>query len=171
MPTKPELATALRTIMTTSPQAYTRVNGSEKYPQIEGDVFFYPAWNGTLILADIGGLPYENGSCKSRIFGFHVHEGEKCLGDASDPFADAGLHYNPENCPHPMHAGDLPPLFGNHGYALQLVYTDRFMPEEIIGKTLIIHDMPDDFRTQPAGDSGWKIACGEIKNNLEGMPG
>ncbi|MFW5629422.1 MAG: superoxide dismutase family protein [Acetivibrio ethanolgignens] len=32
-----------------------------------------------------------------------------------------------------------------------------------MGKTVILHDMPDDFRTQPSGNSGEKIACGEIR--------
>ena len=44
-----------------------------------------------------------------------------------------------------------------------MFYTNRFVPEEIIGHTVVIHDMADDFRTQPAGDSGSKIACAEIK--------
>ena len=64
-----------------------------------------------------------------------------------------------------MHAGDLPPLMGDHGYALCIFYTDRFLPEEVIGHTAVIHAMPDDFRSQPSGDSGMKIACGEIKSN------
>lgn len=164
---KNELQKALHALMNTSPQAYARLLGSDKYEKTEGEIYFYPAWNGTLILSDIDGLPFSDGPCQSRIFGFHIHEGEKCLGNASDPFADTGQHYNPQNCPHPMHAGDLPPIFGNHGYALQMIYTDRFTPEEIIGKTLILHAMPDDFKTQPSGDAGEKIACGEIKNNLE----
>ena len=42
------------------------------------------------------------------------------------------------------------------------VYTDRFYPEDVIGKTVVIHEKPDDFRTQPSGDSGEKIACGKI---------
>ena len=35
-------------------------------------------------------------------------------------------------------------------------------PEDVIGKTVVIHDRPDDFHTQPSGDSGEKIACGKI---------
>ncbi len=54
-------------------------------------------------------------SCGQRIFGFHIHEGTRCSGTSVDHFADAGSHYNPSNCPHPMHAGDLPPLFVNNG--------------------------------------------------------
>ena len=37
-----------------------------------------------------------------------------------------------------------------------------FFPEDVIGKTVVIHDRPDDFHTQPSGASGEKIACGEI---------
>lgn len=43
------------------------------------------------------------------------------------------------------------------------VLTNRFNIEEIIGKVVIIYDKPDDFVTQPSGNSGTKIACGEIK--------
>ena len=43
-----------------------------------------------------------------------------------------------------------------------MVYTTRFFPEKVVGKTVVIHDMPDDFRTQPSGNSGEKIACGQI---------
>ena len=43
--------------------------------------------------------------------------------------------------------------------------TDRFTIDEIINRTIVIHDMPDDFITQPSGNSGNKIACGIIVNN------
>jgi Cu-Zn family superoxide dismutase len=93
----------------------------------------------------------------------HIHEGGSCTGNAADPFADAGSHYNPEGCEHPAHAGDLPPLFSNRGTAWGAVLTDRFSVGEISGKTVIIHLNPDDFTTQPAGNSGAKIACGVIR--------
>lgn len=50
----------------------------------------------------------------------------------------------------------------HNGIAWMEVYTGRFYPEEVIGRTIIIHGMPDDFRSQPSGNSGEKIACGEI---------
>lgn len=81
----------------------------------------------------------------------------------SDPFADAMSHYNPNGCGHPNHAGDLPLLFGNNGFALSLFLTNRFYIDEVIGRTVILHDHPDDFTTQPAGNSGTKIACGVIR--------
>jgi Cu-Zn family superoxide dismutase len=43
------------------------------------------------------------------------------------------------------------------------VLSNRFSIEEIIGRTVIIHDAPDDFRTQPSGNAGMKIACGVIQ--------
>ena len=79
-----------------------------------------------------------------------------------DPFAGAMTHDNPENCAHPAHAGDLPPLFGNNGRAAAAVLTDRFTVREILGKTVIVHANRDDFTTRPSGDAGTKIACGEI---------
>ena len=137
------------------------IRGSADYPQIYGTVALRQTSMGVLVTAQIYGLPYE-GECSTGVFGFHIHSGESCSGNDTDPFADADRHYNPKNCPHPYHAGDLPPLFGNHGYAFMSVLTDRFSVNEIIGKVIIIHSKPDDFKTQPSGDSGEKIACGRI---------
>lgn len=77
--------------------------------------------------------------------------------------ADAMAHYNPGGCKHPYHADDLPPLFGNNGFVLSLFLTNRFSGDEVIGRTVIIHDQPDDFTTQPSGNSGTKTACGVIR--------
>jgi len=82
-----------------------------------------------------------------------------------DPFADAGLHFNPASREHPEHAGDLPPLLSDAGRAYLAFVTGRFVPKEVIGRTMIIHDMPDGFTGQPAGNAGSKIACGEIQAN------
>jgi len=75
-------------------------------------------------------------------------------------------HYNPDTCPHPHHAGDLPPLFRADGYAFAMFLTDRFSVQELIGKTMILHSGPDDFTTRPAGNSRTKIACGTIETYL-----
>lgn len=152
-------------LASSAPKSYALINGSQEYASIQGIVGFYSIWEGTLVVADVHGLPYEKETCKGRIFGFHIHEGIQCLGTVQDPFAQTKGHYNPDSCNHPEHAGDMPPLFGNDGYSFQIFYTDRFFPESIIGRTVVIHDMPDDFKTQPSGDSGMKIACGEIKEN------
>lgn len=154
----------LSTIENGRPEAYAVIEGSSSYPGIYGNVLFYSIYGGTLLLADIMGLPASTGNCITDIFGFHIHEGDTCTGTTKDPFAAAGTHFNPQNCEHPQHAGDLPPLFGNHGYAWMMVFTDRFQPQEVVGRTVIIHDRPDDFTTQPAGNAGEKIACGRIES-------
>lgn len=123
---------------------------------ITGTVRFYRQGNWTVVVADICGLP----ESETGFFGFHIHEGGNCRGES---FANTGSHYNPCEQPHPMHAGDLPPLLGCHGKAYMAVFTERFLPEEVVGRTVVIHSQPDDFHTQPAGNAGEKIACGVIR--------
>lgn len=143
-------------------EAVARIRGSKSYPRIQGEIMFYPLWRGTLVIASISGLPSGEKPCSERFFGFHIHEGSSCSGNETDPFADTGQHFNPYGCSHPEHAGDFPPLMENDGYAFTAFYTDRFYPEEVIGRTVVVHDMPDDFTSQPSGNSGQKIACGTI---------
>ncbi len=126
---------------------------------IDGIAEFYRMNNKVAVVTNVSGLP----QTPTNIFGFHIHAGGGCGGTPEDPFSETGTHYNPDNTEHPNHAGDLPPLFSNNGKAFLVVLTDRFSPCEIIGKTVVIHDMPDDFKTQPSGASGKKIACGIIK--------
>ena len=150
------------------PNTYAIIKGSEKYPNIIGIVRFYQLRNGVLVAAEINGLPYSDSICKNQIYGFHIHSGNKCDGDMTDPFSGAMAHYNPAKCNHPFHAGDLPPLFGSRGYAFSVFLSDRFSLSEVLGKTVIIHGNPDDFTTQPSGNAGEKIACGVIKScNLQ----
>lgn len=144
------------------PQAIATVRGSDRYPDITGTVKFYQIRGGVLVAAEIFGLPTSDEQCKSPVFGFHIHSGNACTGNADDPFINAHMHYDLHGCPHPYHAGDLPPLFGVNGYAFSAFVTGRFSVREIVGKTVIIHANPDDFTTQPAGNAGAKIACGEI---------
>lgn len=141
--------------------ATARIKGSGAFPEINGMVTFRQMPGGVLVSAEVFGLPCarNDGNC---VYGFHIHDGGECSGNASDPFADADGHYNPENVPHPYHSGDLPPLFVNDGYAYMRVFTNRFNVSEIVGKTVIVHDGADDFTSQPAGNSGNKIACGKI---------
>jgi superoxide dismutase, Cu-Zn family len=155
----------LNEILSKTPNAQAVVNGSPGYESIHGMVFFYEATGGVLVVAQVQGLPQSSGPCPSDVFGFHIHSGSECTGNEQDPFTNTGAHYNPEECPHPAHAGDLPPLFGCNGYAFLAFFTNRFTIRDILGKTILIHRNPDDFTTQPAGNSGAKIACGEITAN------
>lgn len=146
------------------PNAVAVMQGSAEYNQIEGTVKFYQAPGGVLVVADLIGLPYSTQPCSNPIFAFHIHSGMSCSGNSEDPFANAGMHYNPSNCPHPYHAGDMPPLFDADGHGFLAFLTNRFTIDEILGKTVILHDRPDDFTTQPSGNAGTKIACGVISS-------
>ena len=139
------------------------MKGGIQYPKLEGTVYFKETKEGVLLTAKIHGLPKSKNSCQGRFFGFHIHEGTSCSGTEKDEFANAKSHYNPNNCKHPFHFGDLPPLLENNGFAYMSVLVNKFKISEIIGKVIIIHDMPDNFTSQPSGNSGTKIACGKIK--------
>ena len=145
------------------PNSAADISGGENYPGIRGRVIFRQQKNGVLVTADIYGLPTGETGCDSGVFGFHIHEGEDCGSNGQEPFSNTKGHYNPGDCPHPYHAGDLPPLFENDGYAYMSFFTNRFTATEIIGRTVVIHLKPDDFHSQPSGNSGEKIACGVIK--------
>lgn len=119
---------------------------------IRGCVKFFPQCPGVMVTAEIYGLP-------DGFHGFHIHEGFSCGGTA---FSDTKSHFNPGNTQHPHHAGDLPPILSCGGKAYLAVHTDRFRIADIVGRTVVIHSRRDDFTTQPAGDSGEKIACGRI---------
>lgn len=139
--------------------AFARIEGNSSNPFLSGMVKFYETeFNGILVEAEIFGLPNDNSQYSSKFYGFHIHEN----GDCSNAFTNTGNHYNPKSSPHPYHAGDFPALLGNNGYAWCSFFDVRLTINEIIGRSVIIHDMADDFTTQPSGNSGTKIGCGVI---------
>lgn len=142
------------------PDAAAWINGNAQNPDLNGMVkFYYTTYGGILIEAQIFGLPNVEMPSASNFYAMHIHES----GDCSDAFDHTGMHYNPQGTMHPDHAGDMLPLLGIQGYAFSVFYDKRFSIEEIIGKAVIIHEKPDDFTSQPSGNSGAKIGCGEIK--------
>ncbi len=138
------------------PDAIAIIRGGMEAPQLNGEVTFIRYRDCVKVCVNITGLPYSD----SGFFGFHIHDGANCVGKG---FENTGSHYNPAGKSHPKHSGDLPPLIKCNGGAFMTVTTDRFHINEIIGKTVVIHSMPDDFITQPAGNAGTKIGCGVIK--------
>lgn len=147
----------------TKPVATAEIKGKQGYETIRGKVDFYETYEGTIVVAEIYGIPKEAEEETDGFHGFHIHVGASCTGTKEDPFLNVGMHYNPTGKLHPEHDGDLPPLLSNNGTAWAAVYTTRFYPEDVVGKTVILHKMSDDFHTQPSGDAGEKIACGEVK--------
>lgn len=147
-------------ISNTLPQAMAWVTGGEAYPEISGLVKFYPtAYGGVLVAAEFFNLPNVTTPESTSFYAFHIHEN----GDCSQNFTRTGNHFNPTGSLHPGHAGDFPPLLGNQGYAFSVFYDKRFQIGDIMGKSVIVHSHADDFTSQPAGNSGTKIACGIIR--------
>jgi Cu-Zn family superoxide dismutase len=104
-------------------------------------------------------------------FGFHFHE----KGDCSAPDAtSAGAHFNPTNQQHgspqgqPHHAGDMLNVKSDAQGVAEVsidnadVSLHTGQPNDVVGKALVMHAKPDDYKTQPSGDSGDRIACGVI---------
>lgn len=140
------------------PQACAEIKGGKDYPLISGKVSFFDTSDGVLVLSEINNLPpNETGG----FFAMHIHSGDSCRLDENGNYPES-VHYNPQNYYHPSHAGDLPVILSNNGESFSLVLTKRFKVNQIIGLTVLIHKDADDFRTQPSGNSGTKIACGVI---------
>ncbi|WP_035269303.1 superoxide dismutase family protein [Desulfitibacter alkalitolerans] len=146
--------------------AAARIHGGPLRPQIRGIVTFQDVPGGTNVCGEIRGLPpFQRipGEPPIGPHGFHIHEFGTCvIGDPTDPFQAAGGHWDPDNQPHGNHAGDFPVLFSNRGFSRMCFFTNRFKVRDIIDRSVIIHESPDDYRTQPTGASGRRLACGVI---------
>src|SRR5512138_3848122 len=104
-------------------------------------------------------------------FGFHIHE----KGDCSAPDASsAGGHFNPANVAHGMpegdthHAGDMLNIKSDAQGVAQVdtraigATLHSGQPTDVLGKAVVVHEGPDDYTSQPSGNSGARIACGVI---------
>ena len=141
-----------------APAASAIIRGDPSHSGIMGEATFTPFGRGTLVTLRLLGLP------SPGFLGFHIHERGDCSTGGDVSFSSAGGHYDPHGVAHPWHAGDLPPVLAtSDGTALLSVYTDRFRPADVVGRAVIVHEMPDDLHSQPAGDSGMRIACGVIQ--------
>ena len=142
-----------------APDAVAWIRGNQQNPQLNGVVrFFETPYEGILVEAELYGLPNVRVSHSTNFYGMHIHENGNC----TQPFDQTGEHYSREPELHPQHTGDMVPLLGNQGYAWTSFYNKRVTIPEIIGRSVVIHAMPDDFMTQPSGNSGMKIGCGVI---------
>jgi Cu-Zn family superoxide dismutase len=103
--------------------------------------------------------------------GFHIHEKGDC---SSGDGMSAGGHFNPLGKPHAhpaiseRHAGDLQALKADASGRARVdaeidLITVEEGPTSVVGKGLIVHAQPDDYRTQPTGNSGARLACGVIQ--------
>lgn len=128
-----------------------------------GEVVLSRTPHGTLLHAKLTGLP-------PGAHAFHVHTVGKC----EPPFKSAGGHFNPDGVKHGIlaedgvHAGDMPNIHVPESGALEIEVLNTFLMLDASlfdddGAAIVIHDGPDDYKTDPAGAAGPRIACGVIE--------
>jgi superoxide dismutase, Cu-Zn family len=129
---------------------------------VSGTANFSELGGGVGISAQVRGLtPGEHG--------FHIHESGDC--SAADAMSAQG-HFNPDAKAHGdpgravHHMGDMPNLTANAQgeatYEFRLMGVTLSGPTGILGRSVVVHADPDDYNSQPAGNSGKRIACGAI---------
>lgn len=132
------------------------IKGDISSPNLNGIAYFKPFKDGVMVEVEVSNLP---GYKAYELFPIHIHNGKNCDLSNSGAFVNVGEHYNPTNTNHPYHAGDMPVLFSNSGYAYMKFYTTRFKIYDIEGKLVIIHEA---IENENAKTFGRKIGCGKI---------
>ena len=131
---------------------------------VTGTVQFSKRGNKVLVAGEVQGLK------PGAVHGFHVHEKGDC---SSGDGMSAGGHFNPTSKSHGSHdhsehhAGDLVSLTADANGVARFSYTLATLTvgegvTDVIGRGLIVHRDPDDFKTQPTGNSGPRLACAVI---------
>ena len=129
-----------------------------------GSVRFVQSGTKVMVSGEVRGLkPYAD-------HGFHVHE----KGDCSSPDGmSTGGHFNPGAAPHGSHgsgahhAGDLPSLKADANGVASFSFESTTISvgsgaTDVVGKGLIVHRDADDYKTQPTGNAGPRLACAVI---------
>lgn len=130
-----------------------------------GTVVFEQRGSKVLVSAEVRGLK------PNTEHGFHVHEKGDC---SSGDGMSTGGHFNPKGVPHgppsrgPHHAGDMPALKADANGTAKLAWEGTELtlsdgPASVVGRGVIVHRDPDDYRTQPTGNAGPRLACGVVR--------
>lgn len=132
---------------------------------VAGNLTVVPSADGVVVTGTVTGLE------PNSEHGFHIHE----FGDCTAPDASsAGGHFNPTDEPHGRtgagehHAGDADNIVADADGVATVdadfpgVTLGDGGPEDVAAKAIVVHANPDDYVSQPAGDSGDRVACGVI---------
>ncbi len=144
--------------------AATAVLTETKGNTVNGFVRFTPQNGSVLVAGEVRGL------APNKEHGFHIHEKGDC---SSGDGMSTGGHFNPLGKAHGAHehaehhAGDLVSLKADANGVARFSYTTTAITvnegaTNIVGRGLIVHRDPDDYKTQPTGNSGPRVACGVI---------
>ena len=131
---------------------------------VTGDVRFTRQGTAVLVSGEVRGL------APNTEHGFHIHDKGDC---SSGDGMSTGGHFNPLAKPHGAHghsehhAGDLVSLKADANGVAKFSYTSATITvgegaTDVIGRGLIVHRDADDFKTQPTGNSGPRVACAVI---------
>lgn len=131
---------------------------------VAGSVTFTQNGDKVMVSGQVSGLK------ANAEHGFHVHEKGDC---SSGDGMSAGGHFNPGGQPHGNHsgtvhhAGDLPSVKADAGGVAKFSFESTTISvgsgaSDIVGRALIVHRDPDDYTTQPTGNSGPRLACAVI---------
>lgn len=148
----------------------TQYKSDNKIKTIEGTVIFTQKDYYVHITIDIKGLS------KNHLHGFHIHES----GDLREGCKSCCAHYNPHNTEHAGlnggHAGDLGNIkTDKNGDCKMSINTTKFIVDEILGRSIIIHEDKDDLGlgtfedSKTTGHSGARIACALIGISKNGI--
>jgi Cu-Zn family superoxide dismutase len=160
-PPPPEAPPAAAVIAATAQATLAGASGSS----VQGDLQLTASSDGVVIAGEISGL------APNTEHGFHVHE----TGDCTAPDAkSAGGHFNPGHVDHGAptavhHLGDIPNIKSDAAGHVIVSATIAGATlrdggaSDLVGKAVIVHAKPDDYKTQPSGNSGDRIACGVVQ--------
>ena len=174
----PETPAAPPAAADTTPQTQPPTEASVQLAPTQGN-----AASGSLTLTAVQDGVHLSGSVQglpaNGEFGFHIHE----KGDCSAPDASsAGEHFNPTNAQHggptsdAHHAGDMHNVKSDAQGAAQIevdatgVSLGSGQPDDVLGRAVVTHEKPDDYTSQPSGNSGARIACGVITRPSAASP-
>ena len=127
-----------------------------------GEVALARTPHGTLLHAKLVNLP-------AGAHAFHVH----AIGKCEPPFKSAGGHFNPDGRKHGisagggLHVGDMPNIHVPESGRLEIEVLNTLLKLDSTlfdadGAAIVLHAGPDDYKSDPAGDAGARIACGVI---------
>lgn len=134
---------------------------------VTGEVHFTTQTDGVRVSGEVRGL------APNTEHGFHIHEKGDC---SSGDGMGTGGHFNPTAKAHGAHdhsehhTGDLASLKADANGVARFSYTTTALTvgsgaTDVVGRGLIVHRDPDDFKTQPTGNSGPRQACGVINRS------
>ena len=129
--------------------------------KVTGTVTFTQSGDEVRVVADIENLtPGKHG--------IHIHEKSDC---SAPDAASAGGHFNPTHQHHggpataDRHSGDLGNIEADASGKAHLDWKGKLQltgASSIVGKSVVVHEKEDDLKSDPAGNSGARVACGPI---------